>query len=231
MEPTIRVVEIEGLDAEACFGTHLRSTNEVGGIKIVNVEKIADGVIRLEYVAGTKVVDYARDLENKIKRVSTVLGGEIEVRAKSLLEEINNLKNSISMYRKVLIESLHDLYTSKIVKYGDYNLIVDGLKISDLSLARELLIKLSSSNPHIIVVMLVPKEGRSLIEVSLGSEAAKIINANELLKYVLKDLGGRGGGKRDHATGSIPSSLSDELISKVRNLTIRFLENISKYSS
>ena len=34
----IRVVEIEGIDAQACGGTHVRSTGEIGRIKMIKAE-------------------------------------------------------------------------------------------------------------------------------------------------------------------------------------------------
>jgi misacylated tRNA(Ala) deacylase len=34
----IRVVRVEGVDAQACGGTHVRSTAEVGGIKLIKAE-------------------------------------------------------------------------------------------------------------------------------------------------------------------------------------------------
>ncbi len=50
----IRVVDIPGYDTEACGGTHLNRTGEVGKIKILKSSKIQDGIVRLEYVAGAK---------------------------------------------------------------------------------------------------------------------------------------------------------------------------------
>jgi misacylated tRNA(Ala) deacylase len=34
----IRVVEIEGIDAQACGGTHVKSTGEIGRIKMIKAE-------------------------------------------------------------------------------------------------------------------------------------------------------------------------------------------------
>ena len=34
----VRVVEIEGFDAQACGGTHVRSTGEVGRFSVVRTE-------------------------------------------------------------------------------------------------------------------------------------------------------------------------------------------------
>ena len=47
----LRVVNIEGVDTEACCGTHCDSTAEVGWIKIIKSQRISDGIVRLYYVA------------------------------------------------------------------------------------------------------------------------------------------------------------------------------------
>jgi alanyl-tRNA synthetase len=46
------VVNIENTDVEACCGTHCDSTAEVGVIKLLNSTRIADGIVRLFFVAG-----------------------------------------------------------------------------------------------------------------------------------------------------------------------------------
>lgn len=53
---TIRIVRIGDKDTtedvEACGGTHVRTTGEVGTIRVIGSNKVQDGTIRLEYVAG-----------------------------------------------------------------------------------------------------------------------------------------------------------------------------------
>lgn len=51
------VVDIEGIDTEACCGTHVDNTAEIGWIKIVKTTWISDGVVRLYYVAGERAMD------------------------------------------------------------------------------------------------------------------------------------------------------------------------------
>jgi|TARA_B110000285_G_C15121395_1_gene617380 alanyl-tRNA synthetase len=53
----LRVVNIEGVDTEACCGTHCDSTAEVGWIKIIKTQRISDGIVRLYYVALEKAID------------------------------------------------------------------------------------------------------------------------------------------------------------------------------
>ena len=51
----IRIVEIPGLDASACGGTHTRRTGEVGAIKIVGWEKLR-GHLRFEFLCGGRAL-------------------------------------------------------------------------------------------------------------------------------------------------------------------------------
>ncbi|MBD3318997.1 alanine--tRNA ligase [Candidatus Woesearchaeota archaeon] len=48
----LRIVNIEGVDVEACGGTHLDNTKEAEQIKIISTTKVKDGVIRLTFCAG-----------------------------------------------------------------------------------------------------------------------------------------------------------------------------------
>jgi len=48
----LRIVNIKGVDVEACGGTHLKNTKDVEKIKIIKSSKIQDGVVRLVFVAG-----------------------------------------------------------------------------------------------------------------------------------------------------------------------------------
>jgi len=57
----LRVVNIEGIDTEACCGTHCDSTAEVGWIKLVKTQRISDGIVRLYYVAHEKAISKMND--------------------------------------------------------------------------------------------------------------------------------------------------------------------------
>lgn len=51
----LRIVKIgEDVDTEACCGTHCDSTSEVGWIKVLNSKTIANGVLRIYFVAGLR---------------------------------------------------------------------------------------------------------------------------------------------------------------------------------
>lgn len=54
---SLRVVDIAGVDTEACCGTHADNTSEVGWIRILKSSRISDGIVRLEYVAQERAIE------------------------------------------------------------------------------------------------------------------------------------------------------------------------------
>jgi len=61
----IRVLNIPGIDVEACGGMHLNNTGEIEKIRIVKAERIQDGVNRIIFAAG-KMVDKYQEEEKRL---------------------------------------------------------------------------------------------------------------------------------------------------------------------
>lgn len=51
---SLRIVQIENTDTEACCGTHLDNSSQVGFVKLIKSNRISDGIVRLYYVAVIK---------------------------------------------------------------------------------------------------------------------------------------------------------------------------------
>jgi alanyl-tRNA synthetase len=69
----IRVLDIPGIDVEACGGTHLNNTNEVEKIRILKTERIQDGVNRIIFAAGQKVDEFKQEEETYYHTLITLL--------------------------------------------------------------------------------------------------------------------------------------------------------------
>jgi len=54
---SLRVVDITGVDTEACCGTHADNTSEVGWVRLIRTSRISDGIVRLEYCAQEKAIE------------------------------------------------------------------------------------------------------------------------------------------------------------------------------
>ena len=61
----IRVLDIPGVDFEACGGTHLNNIGEIEKIRIIKIERIQDGVNRVIFTAG-KMADIYQKEEKEV---------------------------------------------------------------------------------------------------------------------------------------------------------------------
>ncbi len=222
MQKEIRIIEIPGVDFEACFGTHVSNTGEIGGIKIINTTKLQDGIIRLEYVAGTAETEYAEKLEEILETASIMIGGgkmEVPKRIESLKEELKQQKTLINSYRGLVEELLEKELHEKKVKVGTISYYILEDTIGDNKLMTELLQKTTNSDPNLIVFRLLSKNNESLIEISAGTQASKILPSNQIVKELSKKIGGKGGGKPTHSFLRLDRSVSKgELESELKKL-------------
>lgn len=91
----LRIVNIEGFDVEACGGTHLDVTGDVGSIKIIKTSKIQDGVVRLEFVAGTaseKQFEEERKIIRECENILDCKSEQIPGRAEELFLKWKKVK-------------------------------------------------------------------------------------------------------------------------------------------
>ena len=86
----VRIVEIEDYDIEACGGTHGNNTKEVEFITILKTKKIQDGVIRLEFAASKRALEYLKEKSSILDEIEKLLGATDEnviKKTKELFEE------------------------------------------------------------------------------------------------------------------------------------------------
>ncbi len=83
----VRIVEIPGVDVEACGGTHLNSTGETGRIRIEKSTKIQDGVVRLTFTAG-KAAEKSMSAEEDVLAEAAKLLGVSPERVPARAEEV-----------------------------------------------------------------------------------------------------------------------------------------------
>lgn len=91
----LRIVEIPEVDVEACGGTHLGNTGEVGKLHILKASKIQDGIVRIEFVAGSAAKAETDKDKNLLKETAEILKvdlKEVPSRAKELFEKWKKAK-------------------------------------------------------------------------------------------------------------------------------------------
>ena len=197
--PILRIVEIPGVDVEACFGTHVRNTGEVGGIKIIKTEKIQDGIIRIEFTVATRIPEYLSELTTAHTNVARILGephGDPVIVAKKAKKQLDNYKELLSSYRRI--------YGDLVIKNAiDKALDFCGIKVAtierillDEQLYKNIIEELSFRKKYLVVLY-----SNNYVEVAVnpGLSKEKTIDLKLLineLKKIIPEL--KGGGKSDH---------------------------------
>ncbi|PVU69256.1 alanine--tRNA ligase, partial [Sulfolobus sp. SCGC AB-777_L09] len=199
----VRLIEVKDWDIEGCGGTHLSNTSEIGAFKIFNVERLQDGVIRLEYVAGDVVSQYARIEEEKINTISQLFQtspSQLEARVRRYIDEVNKKDLLLSSYRKLMLLNLEKF--ERVMTINDIKLhIITG--IDDDELIKEIMRKITSVEKQIVVSI----RGAEIKNVEIAS--SKDLKVDKIIE-ALRKLGGKGGGKNTY--GSISISTTEEKI-------------------
>lgn len=108
----VRLVEIPTADMCACCGTHVKTTGEIGIIKILSVEKHKNGS-RLQILSGRKCREYLSHIYDEVRTVSETLSApvtEIGEYVRKLNERNGELLSQLNQFRlNVLLEKIEKL--------------------------------------------------------------------------------------------------------------------------
>lgn len=208
----LRIVKIDGFDAEACGGLHVNKTGDVGLVKIVRVERIQDGVERIVFRTGVSSLDYVRSLENNISSLENILGvpkDKIVQEAERIRSELKNLNKKVekilgdqfNILAEQLISKAVEEFGIKIVFYSS-----DELEINHLISLGE---KVSKKEPSsiTIVVSTVPTVQFAVFAGEKALERG--IDCSLLARQILNEIGvgGGAGGRRGFAKGGLAAKV------------------------
>ena len=104
----IRLIHADD-DTQACAGTHVSRTGDIGAIKLLGTERIQDGVVRLTYAAGDAAIAATQETENYLTETAEVFDvspGAVPDTARRFFEEwkdrgkrIEELKEELAAVR------------------------------------------------------------------------------------------------------------------------------------
>jgi alanyl-tRNA synthetase len=223
----IRIVNIENWDIEACGGTHVSTTGEIGLIKIIKSERIQDGVVRLEFVAGEAAINYIQKLENQLTMIAQSLGSSREKVVESLQRSIDEAEVAKKKVKTILRKITPSI--AKTISEEAKQLSSDGMKfyhVYDNGLDEEYHIstgeKSIESDPSLIYVALISKGEGIRVVVFVGEKAQKKIKAATIAKQISVQLGGSGGGddRFGQGGGKFKDKISGALLS-VEDLVLK----------
>ena len=101
-EGRMRIVQMQGIEFNACGGTHVRNTGEIGAVLVRKLEKVKAGW-RVEFVCGVRAVNVARrDFEvlSTVARTLSVGAADVPGRVEKLLEEKKALGKEVKALKR-----------------------------------------------------------------------------------------------------------------------------------
>jgi alanyl-tRNA synthetase len=215
-EGPIRLIEIADYDLNACGGTHVRSTGQIGSLLIRSVERVSRGV-RVEFVCGLRAIQAARcDFELLGRAGGALSTGHDDVpaavermlaEAKIAAKERQRLREEVATYHaiRLVVEELIENNLRVVCRMFDDR---------DRDYVRILASRVTASVPRTVALL-----------ASIESSPARIVLARsqdidahcgEIMREALASYGLRGGGSPDLAQGDLPA---DEVVNFLARMT------------
>ena len=189
----VRIVTWPGADCCACCGTHVRSSGQVGLVKLLSCQKFREGV-RIEMAAGGRAVRYCTEILDQNTHVSQLLSAkptDTGAAVERLQKELYALRGRVAALEEGDFARKAEEFSGK----GDV-LLLEG----DMS---------SESVRKLCAAVMETCGGRCAVfagsdgqgyKYALGQEGGDL---RSLVKELNGALQGRGGGKPNFAQGSI----------------------------
>ena len=194
----VRIVNIEGWDIEACGGTHVSKTGDLGVLKITKSERIQDGVVRLEFVAGEAAINYIQNQESQITAIAQALGSSKEKVVESLNRTLEAGEAAKRKARALVRTVATAMAKNACTQARQLNSGVHLYTVIEEELDDEYHITIGEhaviEDPNLVYVALIISGTGIRVIVLSGSEIRKACPAGKMAKSISSVLGGSGGG-------------------------------------
>lgn len=201
-EGILRAIEVEGFDRQPCGGTHASRTGQVGLILLRRVEKLK-GNWRVKFVCGWRALAAARADATALASTAKVFASaptDVPAVAARITEE----RQATHRERERLIEQLATLQAESFARDlaplngSDTRTITKVLDGGDAGFVRLVASKFVAAPQR--RALLASPAGNIIFAQSAGGDH----DLGALLRECLAAEGGKGGGSRDFAQGSVP---------------------------
>lgn len=205
----IRIVEIQAFDYSACGGTHVRSTAEIGAIKLVRQDR-RRGQTRVTFLCGKRALaDYihkhdllvqaAAHYSTDVDQVPELMGRGLE-QVKTLQRQVDELTTRLIGYEVgEVLASAQPVGDLRVVVQAWDDRAVDALKT---------LANLLQAEPGVVALLATTQNEKTTLVFARSADVDR--HMGNLLRDTLKAFGGGGGGRPDFAQGGgIPPAQAD----------------------
>ncbi len=190
---------------ELCGGTHVQRTGDIGAFVTLGDSASSAGVRRIEALTGQAALDYLRGQDHLLAQTALELkaqGSDVPARVKALLDERKKLENEVAQLRRDLAMGGG---SSAAPEAEDVNGLKFVAKVLTGVTGKDLPPLIDEHKSQIgtgAVLLIADADGKVAVAAGVTSDATDRVNAVDLVKAAVAELGGKGGGGRpDMAQG------------------------------
>ncbi|MBS0323414.1 MAG: alanine--tRNA ligase [Proteobacteria bacterium] len=197
----VRVLTI-GSSRELCGGTHVARTGDIGLFKVVLEAGVAAGVRRIEAICG----DVAVTLVQRQQALLDDIAGSLKAQPQEALARVRQMQDSVKALEKELARlkgklasSQGDDLASRAVDVKGAKVLAATLEGADVAALRETLDKLKDKLQSAVILLAAVNEGKVSLIAGVTADLTARTKAGELVNFVARQVGGKGGGRPDMA--------------------------------
>jgi alanyl-tRNA synthetase len=213
-EGVLRAIEVEGFDRQPCGGTHLERTGQAGMLLLRKLERRRESW-RVEFVCGFRALATARADYAALTQAGALLSCGLP-EAPSVITKLIEDRRAMHGAAKRLEERLAEHEARTLVTQSSTNAAgapgaarVVSAAIDEATPAYLALLAAKITAEANVVAVLA---SRSTGHVAFAQTKGGAVDMGKLLRETLKDFGGKGGGSRDFAQGSLASASDAEAL-------------------
>jgi len=211
----VRVLDI-GSSKELCGGVHVTRTGDIGLFKIVSESGVAAGIRRVEAVTGEGALALVQSINRKLQEAAGALKtspDELPARIAQVQEQVKSLEKELAALKSKLASGQGDELAAKAVDVNGIKVLAATMDGADVASLRETMDKLKDKLKTAAIVLASVADGKVSLIAGVTQDATGKVKAGELVNFVARQVGGKGGGRPDmaQAGGTDPASLPQAL--------------------
>lgn len=158
----------------------------------------------MEALTGAAALAYYRDLESRFDQVVSTLKTRREgvvAKAEQLVEENRQLQRQLEAMKVKLASSSSGDILDGAIKIGDVAVLSTVVEGADAKTLRDMADQLKSRIGRGVVLLGAVNDGKVALIAGVTKDLTGQLKAGELMKFVARQVGGKGGGRPDMAQG------------------------------
>jgi alanyl-tRNA synthetase len=212
----LRIIQIEDFDISACGGTHVARTGSIGVIAISSWERFKGGT-RVEFRCGVRALRSYRSLRDTVAagiKLLSVAPEELPQGIEHVQAENKEGKRRIRDLEGRLAAHEAEALAARAVAVPGARIVIEGVPDLDMNGLKTIAQHIAERSGHAAALF----TSVSPVSAVIARSSDVALDASALLKQLIAQFGGKGGGRPELAQGGGLGGDPREIVQRAREL-------------